>query len=62
MHYSMEICQQLTNQPILPLSHVLQLFAKLWHSCAEQSSTTSSNICDSHNTVVGILHSDEAPA
>ena len=25
-------------------------------SCAEQSSTTSSNICDGHNTVVGILH------
>ena len=25
-------------------------------SCAEQSSTTSSNIRDGHNTVVGILH------
>ena len=25
-------------------------------SCAEQSSTTSSNIHDGHNTVVGILH------
>ena len=25
-------------------------------SCAAQSSTISSNICDGHNTVVGILH------
>ena len=31
------------------------------YSCAAQSNTTSSSVHDGHNTVVGILHTDEVP-